>query len=341
MLGYRGLAVTVKGLGLGKGPMWQTALDCMGSEKNLQQCRIKLIFQPCSRFRPAAVTCSNIASDVDAALSSLLPQECGQTEDASTHFLTMLTKVRGGLTPTRFSTPWLVNLRFNNARRDISCGGNIISEDLVLTAAHCLGFGTSSLVVRVGDHNRGYYEDTEQEFTLENVFIHEDYYASSPVNNDIALLKLNRKGGRGIRFGPKVRPICLPKTTDSYHTLRSCTVVGWGPMYFGGKLAQVPQEASINVLPDVLCESDPSYGTSDRFTSSMVCIGVTGRPVNTCKGDSGGPLSCSRKEDGRRTVYGLSSFGSGCRVSETNDVFTRVSKFLPWILKTIRISMSS
>ncbi|KAK3881745.1 hypothetical protein Pcinc_013828 [Petrolisthes cinctipes] len=142
-------------------------------------------------------------------------------------------------------------------------------------------------------------------------------------------------------FGPKVRPICLPKTTDSYHTLRACTVVGWGPMYFGGELAQVPQQASVNVLPDVICESDPFYGTSAVFTSSMVCIGVAGRPVNICKGDSGGPLSCSRKEDGRRTVYGLASYGSLCTVGESNDVFTRVSKFLPWILKTIRISMSS
>ncbi|KAK3881751.1 hypothetical protein Pcinc_013834 [Petrolisthes cinctipes] len=171
MLGYRGVAVTVKGLGLGKGPMWQMALECMGSEKNLQQCRIKLLSKPCSRFQPAAVTCSNIASDVDAALSSLLPQECGQTEDASTRFLTMLTKVRGGLTPTRFSTPWLVNLRFNNAGRSISCGGNIISEDLVLTAAHCLSYGTSSLVVRVGDHNSGYYEDTEQQVGSYNMTI--------------------------------------------------------------------------------------------------------------------------------------------------------------------------
>ncbi|KAK3888430.1 hypothetical protein Pcinc_007557 [Petrolisthes cinctipes] len=100
------------------------------------------------------------------------------------------------------------------------------------------------------------------------------------------------------------------------------------------QLAPVPQEASVNVLPDVMC-------LSAVFTSSMVCIGVAGRPVNICQGDSGGPLSCPRKEDGRRTVYGLASFGNVCMVSESNDVFTRVSKFLPWILKTIRISMSS
>lgn len=96
----------------------------------------------------------------------------------------------------------------------------------------------------------------------------------------------------------------------------------------------------MNVVSDVLCESDLGFDNSDLYTSSMVCIGVTGQLVNTCMGDSGGPFSCPREEDGRRAVYGLVSFGFGCRGRESHDVVTRVTKFLPWILKTIRSLMS-
>lgn len=96
----------------------------------------------------------------------------------------------------------------------------------------------------------------------------------------------------------------------------------------------------MNVVDDVLCENDLQYGSSVLFSSSNVCVGVTGEPVNACQGDSGGPFSCIREEDGRIAVYGLVSFGFGCRVSESHDAVTRVTKFLPWILKTIRSLMS-
>ncbi|KAK3871910.1 hypothetical protein Pcinc_022974 [Petrolisthes cinctipes] len=199
-LGLGGEAVAVKGAGEGsKGPMWPLLLDCQGTETNLHQCRIRIALSPCPRTAGAGVTCTRRHGTVDQLLREALPGECGVPEDASAQFLLTLAKVRGGFIPTRFDSPWLVFLRLARPQRELLCGGSILAEDLVVTAAHCVdGLSINSFVVTVGNYNSNYFENLEEEFYVERRVIHEHFNRSS-LNNDIALLKLQRKGRRGIR----------------------------------------------------------------------------------------------------------------------------------------------
>ncbi|XP_069191326.1 neurotrypsin isoform X2 [Procambarus clarkii] len=199
VLGYEGEAKAHQRAGRAPGPTWQLALDCLGSESDLRECRIKILPKPCPATRTAGVTCSRRRGEVDARLQAVLPEDCGRPDDASAHFLLRLAKVRGGVVPSRLDAPWLATLRTTSKGRHLSCGAVIISEDYLLTAGHCFTeVGPLNLLVRVGDHNSNYYEHSEEDFLIENVVVHEDF---NPVllDNDIALLKIRRKRGRGIR----------------------------------------------------------------------------------------------------------------------------------------------
>ncbi|XP_064112668.1 neurotrypsin-like [Macrobrachium nipponense] len=215
MLGYDGDASARRQSGLSSAEVvWDLRLDCLGDEKNVQDCRIRLLNRTCPSSHTAGVTCSfgrgRVDADLRAALGNL---DCGLPEDSSNQFLTRLARVRGGFPPSRFDTPWLVSLRRTNPREEsLLCGGTIISEDFVITAAHCLTrAGRLNTVIRVGDYNSDFTEDSEQDYFIDKVWIHEYEDEHGFNDNDVALIKIERKNGRGIRFGPRVKPVCLPR----------------------------------------------------------------------------------------------------------------------------------
>ncbi|XP_037795745.1 tissue-type plasminogen activator-like [Penaeus monodon] len=68
----------------------------------------------------------------------------------------------------------------------------------------------------------------QQEFGIAKVWIHEQYEDTHFQDNDIALVRIERKWGRGFRFNKRVRPVCLPSADASYEELGDCSVSGWG-----------------------------------------------------------------------------------------------------------------
>lgn len=335
MLGYVGDAVSHKAYGPAHGPIWDLRLDCIGSEQNIEECRVRIMNSTCRLSHTAGATCSRSKRQVDADLKAALGNaDCGIPEDASNQFLTRLAKVRGGTPPSRFDTPWVVSLRSRKeAGGRLLCGGVIISEDFVLTAAHCLEVGGPlNIVIRVGDYNSDFDEDSEEDFYIDKLWVHEDEDEHSFNNNDIALLKIERKYGRGIIFGPRVKPICLPSVRDSYDQLSKCTFVGWGPTFFTNDPESRPREAETDIVSDYTCEG--AIGGPGNYTSSMVCVA---RPrVLACQGDSGGPLTCP--VNGRQTLYGLVSTGRRCTFFDAADVYVRITKFVDWILEKVKSS---
>ncbi|KAK8397866.1 hypothetical protein O3P69_004573 [Scylla paramamosain] len=334
MLGYNGDdSRAYKQAGGAARTVWQMHLDCLGHETHVQQCRLRFNNETCSST--AGVVCSSTSGTLNSGLQSLLPKQCGEAEDASQFFLTRLAKVRFGETPTRFDHPWLVSLRrqrLGSAQEGVlQCGGTIISEYYIVTAAHCLShLGSLNLVVRVGDHTANLREQSEEEYFIDKIWKHEEFSLYSFNDNDVALLKVQPKDGRGIRFSSKVMPLCLPHVGESYEGLQDCSIVGWGPTSLLEADSNQPNVGKIIIRPDHDCEEAFVKGTNN-FTSSFVCAGSPLGTVNSCVGDSGGPFSCRRPGETKKSLYGIVSFGNSCKPFLAPDSLTRVTKYLRWI----------
>ncbi|KAG7163507.1 Neurotrypsin-like 2 [Homarus americanus] len=222
----------------------------------------------------------------------------------------------------------------NNRAPQLLCGAVIISEDYVLTAAHCFELlAPYTLVIRVGDYNSLEKEPGEEEFDVDKIRVHEHYNEVAFADNDITLVKIQRKFGRGITLGGRVQAACLPRVGEPTRTLgASCMIAGWGRFHKNGTNTVLPRTAAVNILSDDQCYL-PSGGVGN-YTSSMLCASSsTENVVNPCKGDSGGPLTCEK--DGVHTLYGIVSTGLTCGRLTSPDNYTKVTKFLRWIQETI------
>ena len=106
----------------------------------------------------------------------------------------------------------------------------------------------------------------EQEFAIEKVNFHEDYNLNLPLENDIALLKIKAKAnGRGVIFGDRVVPACLPPTNIVYSKDLTCVVSGWGSTGLsgssnGGAFSRYLQSASMPYLDTTKCVQENVYG---------------------------------------------------------------------------------
>lgn len=90
----------------------------------------------------------------------------------------------------------------------------------------------------------------------------------------------------------------------------------------------------VPLLPREDCEA--RYGR--KFTNRMICAGNLSedKRVDSCQGDSGGPLMCQRS-NGRWIILGITSWGYGCGRKDSPGVYTKVSKFVPWIKKVTKL----
>jgi len=211
------------------------------------------------------------------------------------------------------------------------CGGSIINQNYILTAAHCVDFlRTSQLAIYVGGYEtvrRGSTLDAANIYQASSIKRHR-FYNSRLITNDVAVVKLSRS----ITFSDKVSPICLPTSTDSTVVYNKKLVLsGWGVDEIGRDPA-VLQQAELTVINgNSLCTSD---GKKYSIKQNYCAIGSgSSTTPSTCFGDSGGPL---QYYDGTKwTVFGLTSYGyvdqtKSC-IKNIPSYFTNVPYFLDWI----------
>ncbi|KAM3867024.1 coagulation factor IXa [Diretmus argenteus] len=220
--------------------------------------------------------------------------------------------------------PWQVAL-IAHPSSQLFCGGSIITELWVLTAAHCLVEGQGSFFIRVGEHSIHTKEGTEQDHEVLEQHIHPRYNASvSMYNHDIALLRLQRP----IDFSTTARPICLgPKafTEALVKEASPATVSGWGRIRFQGTTADTLQKVEVPFTQRTECKGS----SSARITRYMFCAGYYDEAKDSCQGDSGGPHA-NRYHD-TWFLTGIVSWGEECAKEGKYGVYTRVSHYYRWI----------
>ncbi|XP_052791110.1 LOW QUALITY PROTEIN: coagulation factor XI-like [Mya arenaria] len=236
--------------------------------------------------------------------------------------------------------PWQISILEKTEEQ--FCGGTLIAPQWVLTAAHCVRKKKRKrkIFVRVGDHHIFEHDKGEKKMKIED-FVHPRYNYNT-ITNDIALLKLEKPMAPSDTVGFA----CLPNKGDAIEKRikkadhsELCYIIGWGKakstdLYGSTRLL----EAQIPLVDRDTCQKAFDY----VIHRTQLCAGSRRGGVDSCAGDSGGPLLCARKTENpngvsknRWTVYGVTSYGEGCGEKKKYGIYTNVRRYLDWITETI------
>jgi len=265
---------------------------------------------------------------------------CGKRKVANNEWST---RILNGRLAKRGAWPWQVALSYvNDKGKTLVCGGSLIDNRWILTAAHCaMDYeNLDSIKIFLGTNylTKESISDEDVQIRSASDFVMHSKYSINKkrILYDVALIRLETKA----KFTETVQPICLPKTNSSLFQYRYCMATG-----FGRTEPDTPQssedliEGRMDPMTDEQCleASKILTGSVWRRTKSdfthFFCAGEYPPEggVETCRGDSGGPLACV-DESGVWTLTGITSFGmSRCDLS----MFAKVPTYIPWIKKTI------
>ncbi|XP_014681852.1 PREDICTED: transmembrane protease serine 11D-like [Priapulus caudatus] len=246
------------------------------------------------------------------------------------------TRIVGGTTADDGEYPWQVAMFIRRRRLFVRsaptfhCGGVLISDRHILTAAHCTeGLTTGrrgyDIFVRIGTNQ---LRDRNAPLRQVLRFTQHANYVSATIDNDISMLLLSDP----VTFTDLIQPINLSTTDTNDLVGQSTTVTGWGTTMFDGSISTSLQEVVVVVTSDATCQE--KYGSDSIITNSMVCAGdLINGGKDACQGDSGGPMV--RIDDSGTTVLvGLVSWGAECALADYPGVYTDVEYLSSWIADT-------
>ncbi|XP_057642181.1 mast cell protease 4-like isoform X2 [Chionomys nivalis] len=225
-------------------------------------------------------------------------------------------KIFWGTEAKRHSHPYMAFLQiYENGSLPRQCGGFLVGEDIVMTAAHCNG---REIIVTLGAHDVSKTEPTQQKIKVEKQIIHPHYNVYLHLH-DIMLLKLQRKA----KITPAVAKILLPSPRDSIKPGHMCLAAGWGKTGVNDPLSVKLREVTLRIMGKEACKHYSNYRDDVQ-----VCVGRPGNRQSVFKGDSGGPLVCAG------VTHGIVSYGHND--AKPPAVFTRTSGYVSWINAVIR-----
>ncbi|KAL6446464.1 hypothetical protein ACFW04_001197 [Cataglyphis niger] len=231
--------------------------------------------------------------------------------------------------------PWMVALLVKPTTGDsyvFQCGASMISNEAVLTAAHCVvNQKPENLIARFGQWNLGSNVQPLpiQEANILAIALHPSYY-SGGLFHDVAVLVLEKP----VVYSANVMPICLPEQGKIFSVGSQCYGIGWGSNSFGseGQYQTELRKVDLPIVDHADCQTrlrSTKLGQYFQLHGSFICAGgETNR--DTCRGDGGGPLICQAMT-GQFFQAGIVSWGIGCGISNVPAVYASTSQHRQWI----------
>ncbi|XP_021708893.1 serine protease gd [Aedes aegypti] len=255
---------------------------------------------------------------------------CGQPVNRAVPLMFKGTKSRRG------EWPWLSALYYKNndlGSLQFRCGATLISDKVLLTAAHCLMNGKNHLqaddiLVSLGRYNIMDWTEVDSRTVNPRALVIHSGFRSDAFDYDIGAIILPNE----INYSNSVRPICIWTESDEESIIvgQLGTVVGWG-FSESGIISDVPKSAQVPIVSEVDCiRSDIGF----QLTTSKRTFCAGGQGAGPCQGDSGSGLFVSR--GGRWVLRGIVSYAlidpdTGKCDARKYTVYTDVAKYHEWM----------
>ncbi len=244
------------------------------------------------------------------------------------------TRVIGGKDAGPGDYPFQAFVLANN----MLCGGTLISPTAILTAGHCVTqknsktkLAATAFSIRLDSieaFSGGEYHSAKAGNGVAKVILHPDYNPMT-YENDIAILELSKASA----IAPvKLEGVSAPAIGDAQFAATRGRVLGWGRVDTADPFStsSILKFAPVPVVTNKNCTLPANFSQYGAIDVRRVCAGGEG-DVDTCNGDSGGPLLMM---DGSQNLVqlGITSFGSQiCAQKGVYGVYTRVGTFAPWV----------
>ncbi|XP_065326844.1 granzyme B-like [Pelmatolapia mariae] len=202
------------------------------------------------------------------------------------------------------------------------CGGFLVSEDFVMTAAHC---DLDLKRVVLGNHN---LKKAEKKMKIAKKCKHPDY-KNVGHGYDIMLLKLSTP----VQPSKRIQFIRLPFHEMTLKENEKCQVAGWGKINTYGSVVDDLRVVDVSVISPQVCRKEWGH-----LPPNIICAGGYNTTKGFCQGDSGGPLVW------KEMAVGIVSFNKSiprtelgnCNYPDVPNVYMDISKHHYWIRKILK-----